>query len=438
MQTYRCPRCDDVLLDSFADTSGAQVWFCARCRGTLCERSEVPRWLHGELDFLIEPGEPSPYELTFPEPVLMRRLRCPSDDGWLTVARARQSEDGIRRCETCGLLFLDAGVLPKLRASAQRLRRSSMPVQRAVSVAPPEDGGPAALRMACESVLAVAQAAQERLLADIEPEPVLEGERVGFANPWLDLLALPMALAWMAMVASNGLGRMLLYMVQIQFHEFGHALPAWLSGRAALPLPFGFTFWREERSLFVAMILACAICLLIYRGILERRRFALFTGAALLVLQLVLTFLVPQDTALMLMIAGGIAGEILLSCFVLVAFYFPVLDRLRWDVFRFVLLFPAAGAWLSTCKLWLHVRAGTQPLPMGSILGAAGDGSGDLERLVSHYDFTPESITRLYVTLVWLSGLALIGTYGTFALRALASLRRPAPQQPSVRSTDHS
>jgi hypothetical protein len=126
------------------------------------------------------------------------------------------------------------------------------------------------------------------------------------------------------------------------------------------------------------------------------------------------------------MLAGGIAGEFILPCVVLVAFFFPLPDRLRWDFFRFVLLLPAAGTWVASTRLWLDVSRGLRPLPMGSILGVTGDGSGDLDRLISEHGFSPASITHLYLSLAGLTATVLLLAYGWFALRGLVALRRNA------------
>ena len=60
---------------------------------------------------------------------------------------------------------------------------------------------------------------------------------------------------------------------------------------------------------------------------------------------------------------------------------------------------------------------------MGSILGATGDGTGDLERLIAEYGFTPRSITSLYVGIARLTFVLLALVYVAFAARALLRLR---------------
>ncbi len=423
MPTYACPRCADLELQAFDDASGAQVWFCAQCRGTFCQGPETGLWLGAELSALAEAAPASPLEQLLPEPMLLRRLRCPTDGDWLRVTPTSHSADGVRHCGQCGALFLDAGVLPKLRANIIRRRPStslSLPLERPRSLG---DSEPGLADLARSSLGVVVRTAQGLLEGDTEAEPELEAQRIPFSNPWADILTVPLALLWMSLVATTELGRVLLYMVQLQFHELGHAVPAWLSGRAALPLPFGFTFWKQDRSVFVGLLVTSLIGVLLYRGWLERRRFPVLVGTGLLALQGLFSLLLSEESSMMLMILGGIAGEIILSSFVMIAFFFPVLDRLRWDFFRFLLLFPAAGAWVATTKLWLEIRHGSHELPMGSILGAAGDGSGDLDRLVQVYGFTRAGITTMYMTMIWLSALALLVVYGFFAVRSLRVLR---------------
>jgi hypothetical protein len=138
----------------------------------------------------------------------------------------------------------------------------------------------------------------------------------------------------------------------------------------------------------------------------------------------VLSLVVAPKTSLMLMLAGGIAGEFILSCLVMVAFFFPMPDKLRWDFFRFVVLLPATGTWVSSAQLWYDVSRGVRPLPMGSILGTTGDGSGDLDRLIAGHGFTAASLTHGYLSLAGLTATVLLLTYGWFALQAFAALRR--------------
>lgn len=251
----------------------------------------------------------------------------------------------------------------------------------------------------------------------------LIGERIEFRSPWLELLALPVSLICALAVSSTRFGRMLAVPVQIQFHELGHALVAWLSSRAALPLPFGFTFWREERSLFTGLCVSFLLGLLFVVADRERKRFGILLSTLLIVTWVMLTFVVAHEHSEMWIIAGGVAGEFVLTGLAMIAFSFPMPDRLRWDFFRLLVLPLATFAWVSSARLWLGVARGTRSLPLGSFLGSAGDLSGDLDRLIHVYGWSEAKITQVYVWLCALSGLCVLASHALFALAALKRLR---------------
>jgi hypothetical protein len=252
-------------------------------------------------------------------------------------------------------------------------------------------------------------------------DPPLRGARLGYENPWVNLLALPVALLSSWALISTSFGRLLLVPVEIQFHELGHALMAWLSSRAALPLPFGFTFWNEEKSRFVALCMLFLIGVFTLHAEREKRWFGVGLGGALLLLFVWLSWIMPSERSLALAILGGHAGEVTLGATGMVAFHFPLPDRLRWDFFRFLALPPASAVWLSALRLWVGVRDGTRSLPSGSILGGS-DASGDLERLIRDYGFSSAGITRTCFALCMVSGFVCLTVYGFFALRAARAL----------------
>jgi hypothetical protein len=250
------------------------------------------------------------------------------------------------------------------------------------------------------------------------PAPLL-GERVEFGNPWLDVLALPVSVLGALALSSTQFGRLLAVPLQIQFHELGHALVAWLSSRAALPLPFGFTFWREERSTFTGLCVAFLLGLLFVQADRERKPFGVLLSALAIVAWVMLTFVASNEHCTIWIIAGGVAGEFALTALAMIAFSFPLPDRLRWDFFRLLVLPLATFAWVSSARLWIGVARGTEPLPLGSILGSPGDLSGDLDRLIHLYGWSATQITRGYVWLCALSGSLVLGSHAFFALRAL-------------------
>lgn len=261
---------------------------------------------------------------------------------------------------------------------------------------------------------------RRRATTSLAPAPLV-GARLFVGEPWVDLLALPCALLLGLAAHATALGRLLAYPLQLQFHELGHALMAWLTSRAALPLPFGFTFWRLERSTFTG---ACVLFLLGVLGtaaLRERRWFGLVLAVALLAGFGALTFATSAEASEAYILAGGIAGELVLTSALLCGFYFPLPDRLRWDFFRFVVLVPAATAWLEAAALWRAVQRGTRALPYGSILG--GEGTGDLDRLIAAHAWTPEGIADLYAGIARASGLVMLAVYAVHASRAVRRLR---------------
>ncbi len=250
----------------------------------------------------------------------------------------------------------------------------------------------------------------------------LGSERLSFNQPWVDLLGVPLAFLFALLVSATNFGRSLLFIVQIQFHELGHASTAWLSSRAALPLPFGFTFWREDRSSFVGLCVLFLLSVFGYRAWAEHKRVALGLSAGFALLWLFLSCVVSPARSMMWIIAGGIAGEFWISAAIVAGFFFPLPDRLRWDFVRFFALVPALCVWLSSTRLWLGVSRGTELMPRGTLLGI-GDTNGDLDRLIADYAWSEAGLTKLYLSFAVVSGLVWLSVYGFFALRALHRLR---------------
>jgi hypothetical protein len=156
-------------------------------------------------------------------------------------------------------------------------------------------------------------------------------------------------------------------------------------------------------------------------GVREKRPFGVLVAALLSAAFVVLALVLSVERSRELILLGGLAGELALPSLAMVAFYFPLPDRLRWDFFRFVLLAPASGCWLSALSLWWGVWRGTRALPMGSISGI--DGSGDLDRLMAEYGHDEHSISAGYGELAVWTVLLVLAVYALFALRAWLRLR---------------
>ena len=260
-------------------------------------------------------------------------------------------------------------------------------------------------------------------MSGLEYSGRLSGDRLGFVQSWVELLALPVALLVSLLLRGALIGRLLLVPVQLQFHELGHVALAWLSGRAALPLPFGVTFWREKQSVVAACGVAFMLSLLLQRALRERRLIGAAVALFFVLLFLLLAVVLPAEHSRMLVLAGGVGGELVLTSLVIVAFYLPLPDRLRWEFFRFVLLLPAVACWLAAVELWVRVWRGTRSFPIGTVLGTPGDGSDDLARLISEFQLDELALSGLFGRLSLFTVACVALTYGVRALLAVRALR---------------
>ncbi len=221
----------------------------------------------------------------------------------------------------------------------------------------------------------------------------------------IEVAAIPVALFLGLVLSFVGEG-IVVFPVRLWFHELGHALLAWTSGRAALPLPFGFTFWSEQPSLFTSCCYVFLLLVMGAAGIRERRPFPIALSGSLLFAHIVMGWIMAPDSAIEWILVGGLAGELAISTLLVAAFYFPMPDKTRWDFWRFLVLVPAAAAFASAARMWMRVAQGVEAMPMGSIMG--NDESGDLNRLITDYAWTSESITRFYCALSVICGAILL------------------------------
>ena len=175
----------------------------------------------------------------------------------------------------------------------------------------------------------------------------------------------------------------------------------------ALPLPCGVTFWAEEQSLFVGFGMVFLLGVLITYAHRERRMFGVGLGVAALVGLAFFSLGISNDRSFEWTILGGVAGEFWVSALMIVSFFFRMPDRLRWDFFRMLLIFPAFATWWSATRLWFGVAFGSARMPTGTIFGGSHDGGGDLNRLMSQYGWSEGGLTSFYTTMSILTGAVL-------------------------------
>ncbi|WP_448573237.1 hypothetical protein [Trichothermofontia sp.] len=235
-------------------------------------------------------------------------------------------------------------------------------------------------------------------------------DRFSFEHPWINRAALPVA-SVLAVILNASFVSFFLLPLHIWIHEFGHATVAWLSGRRALPLPFGWTSWSEQRSLFVYLGIVFLLGLMAHAGWREKLRWPIILAGGIALLQFVMTWLLPQSVIECWLVFGGIGGEFYLSTLVMIAFYMRLPDRWRWDFWRYVALVIAASSFWKNFGFWHQIKCGQAEIPWGSLLGGEGDAGGDMDRLVNDFGWTPDQIINTYSQLGNLCLLVLLGVY---------------------------
>lgn len=417
---------------------------CRRCHGVFVEADDLVTVFGGPL--------PAPEALELPNPFAARlsdagdALVCPvCQTPTLTRGAIGELDHGVFGCEACGGMYLELSAFvaarqivtdgeraPRISTRGLELEtvlpRNSMPATPSSQV-----GGVALMRDVASGSLtppahpeprevsppALTRAEAQSLLGD---DGTLGTARLAHDEPWSQLITIPASilLAWLLLLTP--FGRLLSVPISIQFHEAGHAFAAWLSGRIAVPLPCGMTFWSEAPSIPARVLLLALLALLAVRSARERRFFGLVAAISIAIVNVTLAMVVDDRTSLEFVIASGCAGELVLSASVLTAFYFRMPDAVRWDFFRFLMVPFAAIAFVASMRLWVSVLLGSESAPVGSIMGTPGDGTGDLDRLMHDYGVSLDGLVRGYVTLGFaLSALVLV-VYTLFAANAARRL----------------
>lgn len=264
---------------------------------------------------------------------------------------------------------------------------------------------------------------RRELQLQVLPEPersedlrAIASQRFSFQNLPVNALAFPLA-TLLALGLNASLIQILLLPWQIWIHEFGHATVAWLGGRRATPLPFGWTNYTFERSLFVYFGILILLGLLFRAGWQENLRWPRVLAVGIAILQFIFTWLLPQRAIELLITFGGIGGEFYLSTFLMVCFYCRFPDRWRWDFWRYLVLVIAASTFWKSFWLWHRIQRGQEAIPWGTLLFGQGDAGGDMNRLNWDFGWRAEQIIQTYTQLGHLCLLVLLGVYLTLLLK---------------------
>lgn len=223
-----------------------------------------------------------------------------------------------------------------------------------------------------------------------------------------------LALAWAITVSPLGF---LLQGFQVWMHEFGHAVPSWLSGWRATPLPFGWTPVEQEHSNFVYFGLLLLFVILFLAGLKERKVWPMLAAVGLAALQFFMTWRLAEARKEFWMVWGGVGGEFALSTLFMTAFWVQLPEKFKWGACRYVFFFIGAAAFLNIWLRWGDVYRGLEEIPFGSMINGEEDAGGDMNRLMDDYGWKKHDIRRSY----WLLGrgcwVALGVMWLLFALR---------------------
>lgn len=242
------------------------------------------------------------------------------------------------------------------------------------------------------------------------PPSVDDTDVLSFQNRYSNGLVFPVLLLIGMAMNAMPIANMLLFGVKVWFHEFGHAIVAWLAGRQALPLPIGWTSYNPQRSLFVYLGILILLGLLFWAGRREGKRWPVVLAATLAAVQFAMTWLLPAKSFNMLMSFGGVGGEIYLAALLMVGFYFPLPNYFRWDFYRFPVVVGAAFSFWGQLWLWGQIRQGQASIPFGALWGEAEH--GDMNQLINRHGWTPGDVIGTYSAIAHLCLFAIVAVYG--------------------------
>jgi Zn-finger nucleic acid-binding protein len=238
---------------------------------------------------------------------------------------------------------------------------------------------------------------------------------------WTSTLAVPAVavLIWI-LDGSEGLRFVLQSTLSMAFHEAGHAIAAWLTGRLALPLPF-LTLSSEDPGPLAFLFSAGALGTMMWIGM--RRGLPFWIGVAALGGWLLISKGLVADIAQqrLWISAAGVGGEFVLGTLCIVAFFHRLHRRPQWAITRYVALLVGMAVFVPSWLRWRRVAAGDEPFPLGSLI--FGDSDGDMNRLLAA-GLQPQEIVESYLGLGQLCTAAIFGCWLWMAWRAYAAQPR--------------
>jgi hypothetical protein len=211
----------------------------------------------------------------------------------------------------------------------------------------------------------------------------------------IQLLAPPLALLGVWALVSTGPGQLLVRtFLSMWVHELGHAVAAWLCGRAAIPGPWR-TWSSDHRQAAVVLVLAAGLAALAWHGGRTRRPAVLAAGVAGLAVQLLCTLL-PDGAARAFITFSGDGGAMVLGAALVGTLWSGPDGRLGRGALRWGFLVIGAAGLVDALRQWVVAWRDPGELPLGRIEGV---GLSDASRLIDLHGWAPAALSRAYVLL---------------------------------------
>ncbi len=203
----------------------------------------------------------------------------------------------------------------------------------------------------------------------------------------------------------------------VWMHEFGHSTAAWLTGRRATPLPFGWTPIEPDYSPFVYFGLLLLFVILFLAGWKERKVWPMLAAVVLAALQYHMTWRLPEHRQEFWWTFGGVGGEFYLSALFMAFFFVQLPEKFKWGMCRYVFFLIGATCFLNIVLFWNQVHRGLEEIPFGSMIHGEEDQGGDMNRLMDGYGWKKAQIRNTYQHLGYWCWAGLGVMYAIFALR---------------------
>ncbi len=353
---FHCPGCGAVSPD-FEMEPGLFVKFCTGCRHLWLDQRELGTYLGSKSDL-----PDLSHSLILARPTVMKCPKCPKVrlEQLPYEPLALEATVQVNYCSCCQGIWLKRDDLDEIR-HLQVLRK----------------GGKAKEKPSCSPLLAV----------DNE-----EDQGLPYPNSAVNALTLPIVFVVALGLVKSSVRPFLWLFISLNFHEFGHAVSNWLASRFALPLFIGETVLSTQRSLGLYVLGWVGSSALFFWGIREKNKTVPLLALGWMTLQTWVTFGISSLQQDHFSVIGGILGQCYLSTLGIIAFYYPLPGKIRWDFWRFPAALISFFAFLDSWQLWKDIARGTARLPVGSMLYGGDDKNGDIDRLLHVYGWDTKSL----------------------------------------------